>query len=220
MTDEQPDRADSSTRLPALAGPGPKSETERVQQIGLFGLDGLPEGFAYQSAVLSEAEEGALRNQLAALELQPFEFFHGYLGRRRVHSYGWRYDYGQRALQSAEPLPGFLRPLRAQVAALAGIGEEDLQQALVTEYAPGAGIGWHKDKAMFDEVFAVSLGAACRLRFRRRETQGWQRAALTIEPRSLYAIRGAARRIWEHSIPPVDGLRYSVTFRSFASGDP
>jgi len=32
--------------------------------------------------------------------------------------------------------------------------------------------------------------------------------------RSAYLLRGPVRRDWEHSIPPLDQLRYSVTFRS------
>ena len=31
---------------------------------------------------------------------------------------------------------------------------------------------------------------------------------------STQFARGVAREIWQHSIPPVDMLRYSVTFRS------
>jgi alkylated DNA repair dioxygenase AlkB len=93
---------------------------------------------------------------------------------------------------------------------------------LVTEYAPGAGIGWHRDKGLFDEVVGVSLLAPCAMRFRRREGVGWRRAAAPLPRRSAYLLTGAARNDWEHSIRPMDALRYSVTFRSLRqpSGHP
>jgi alkylated DNA repair dioxygenase AlkB len=88
---------------------------------------------------------------------------------------------------------------------------------LVSEYAAGAGIGWHRDKAVFGEVLAVSLLSPCRLRFRRRHGPGWERRTLEVRPRSLYILRGAAREVWEHSVPPLDALRYAVTFRTLAA---
>jgi alkylated DNA repair dioxygenase AlkB len=91
-----------------------------------------------------------------------------------------------------------------------------LQQALVTEYAPGAGIGWHRDKAMFGDVIGLSLLSPCIFRLRRRAgPRRWERASVTAEPRSAYLLRGASRTEWEHSIPPVAELRYSITFRNF-----
>jgi hypothetical protein len=35
-----------------------------------------------------------------------------------------------------------------------------------------------------------------------------------IEPRSAYFLSGPARWEWEHSIPPLEQLRYSLTFRN------
>jgi alkylated DNA repair dioxygenase AlkB len=82
--------------------------------------------------------------------------------------------------------------------------------------AEAAGIGWHRDKAEFADVIAVSLGAPCTLRFRRKVGLGWQRATQRVNPRSAYLLRGPARSEWEHSIPALERLRYSVTFRSLA----
>ena len=93
------------------------------------------------------------------------------------------------------------------------------QQVLVTEYAAGAGIGWHKDKPEFAEVVAFSFGSACTLRFRRKTAAGWDRRNLLVEPRSAYVLRGSARWDWEHSIPPQPALRYSVTLRTFQRGE-
>jgi alkylated DNA repair dioxygenase AlkB len=91
------------------------------------------------------------------------------------------------------------------------------QQALVIEYGPGASIGWHRDKAVFGEVIGISLLSSCRFRFRRKSGSSWERVSLTAEPRSAYLLSGPSRTEWEHSIPAVDELRYSVTFRNLRS---
>lgn len=88
------------------------------------------------------------------------------------------------------------------------------QRELVTEYEAGAGIGWHRDKDVFGEVVGISLLAPCSFRLRRESRGGCERASLTAEPRSVYLLSGAARTEWEHSIPAVDALRYSITFRN------
>jgi alkylated DNA repair dioxygenase AlkB len=111
-------------------------------------------------------------------------------------------------------LPEFLLPLRERAAEVGGLAPDSLQQVLVTEYAPGAPIGWHRDKPMFQDVVAISFLAPCLLRFRCRLHDGWERRSLEVVPRSAYVLRGAARTEWEHSIPPLSALRYSVTFRN------
>jgi alkylated DNA repair dioxygenase AlkB len=88
---------------------------------------------------------------------------------------------------------------------------------LITEYSPGSAIGWHRDKPQYDEVVAFSFLSACHLRFRRALAEGWERRSLAVMPRSAYVPRGEARNQWEHSIPAVGALRYSVTFRSLRS---
>lgn len=178
----------------------------------------LPAGFAYEADLITSAEAQALVARFAELAFKPFDF-HGYLGKRRVVSFGWRYDYGDRALRQSEPIPAFLMPLREAAARFAGLPPDELQQVLVTEYAAGAGIGWHRDKPMFEDVIAISFLSPCLLRFRRRAAAGWSRAGQEVRPRSAYLLRGPSRRDWEHSIPPVDRLRYSVTFRTFVAGD-
>lgn len=173
----------------------------------------MPEGFVYREGAISTAEERSLAEQFAVLPFAPFEF-HGFLGRRRVVSYGWRYDYAGRQIRQAAQLPDFLWPLRERAAQIARLLPESLQQILVTEYAPGAPIGWHRDKPMFQDVVAISFLAPCLLRLRRRPDDRWERRSLEIMPRSAYVLSGAVRDEWEHSIPPVSALRYSVTFRS------
>jgi alkylated DNA repair dioxygenase AlkB len=174
---------------------------------------GLPDGFAYAPDLISAEEEADLAARFAELPFKPFEF-RGYLGNRRVVSFGWRYDFNQRTLQEAGDIPGFLRPLRDRAAAFAGLAPQELEHLLLTEYAPRAGIGWHRDRPEFEDVVGISLLAPCTFRFRRKAASGWERAAFTAEPRSAYLLRGAARSEWEHSIPPLDALRYSITLRS------
>jgi alkylated DNA repair dioxygenase AlkB len=188
----------------------PSSKQRELFETGAI----LPQGFAYAENILSEAEEADCVRAFASLPFKPFEF-HGYLGNRRIVSYGWQYDYSKRALRDSADMPDFLKPLGEIAARFAGLPPAYLQQALVTEYAPGAGIGWHRDKPMFEDVMAFSFLSAGNLRFRRKVGGAWQRISLTIAPRSLYLLRGPARQDWYHSIPPLQALRYSVTFRNF-----
>jgi len=177
----------------------------------------LPEGFKYQPDLLSPAEEHDLVELFAGLLFKEFDF-HGYLGKRRVLSFGWKYDFSARELRKADDVPAFLLTLRDRAAAFAGIAPTDLQQVLLTEYTAGAGIGWHRDKAVFGEVVGISLMSPCTFRLRRKHGDGWERRSIPAEPRSAYLLQGPARTEWEHSIPAVDNLRYSITFRNFRSG--
>jgi alkylated DNA repair dioxygenase AlkB len=180
----------------------------------LFGDIGTPPGFRYALEIVSRSEEMELVRKFETLAFKPFEF-HGHLGNRRVVSFGHRYDYAARTLREAEELPDFLTALREAAGRFSGISAGDFQQALVTEYVPGAGIGWHRDKPMFENVVGLSFLAPCRLRLRRDTGKGWERRAVDIAPRSAYLLGGKVREDWEHSIVPIDALRYSVTFRTF-----
>jgi alkylated DNA repair dioxygenase AlkB len=176
----------------------------------------FPDGMRYQANVITPQEEAALVAFIETLPLKPFEFAGGFRGNRRVLSFGWRYDYQAQRLTETSGIPRELLTLREKAARFAGRDPQTFQQALVTEYARGAGIGWHKDKPMFGDVVGVSLLAPCNFRLRRKTGASWQRASLTAEPRSAYLLSGPSRTVWEHSIPPLDELRYSVTFRNFA----
>jgi alkylated DNA repair dioxygenase AlkB len=191
---------------------------QNIPQSDLFGTaPAMPGGFAYCEDAVSQRDAEALVSIFEALPFKPFEF-HGYLGNRRTVSFGWNYDYSGRALRKAEPLPDFLLPLRALAGEFAGVPAVSLEQSTVIEYAPGAGIGWHRDKPDFRDVLAFSFLAPCNLRFRRKRADDkWDRAAITAKPRSLYLLRGEARTEWYHSIPPLKALRYSVTFRNLRS---
>jgi alkylated DNA repair dioxygenase AlkB len=188
-------------------------ETGLPNQLTLFAnAPALPEGLRYDATFISPAVERALIAQVATLPLQPFQFGQ-YEGKRRVASFGWRYDYSQRRLLPVEAVPGWLAALIEQVEAFGGPGTQ-IGQVLCTEYERGVGIGWHRDKPHFDRIFCVSLGSACRLRFRRQAGETWERFSLEAAPRSVYSMSGPSRLEWEHSIPAVQALRYSLTFRS------
>lgn len=180
------------------------------KQTDLFGeANALPDGFRYRPALLNEHEAEALLVTIKSLSFKEFQF-HGFVGKRRVVSFGWRYDFNGGGLTKTDDMPEFLHPVRAQAAAFAGIAPSDLQQVLVTEYGPGAAIGWHKDRSVFGDVVGISLLSPATFRFRRKMGTKWERANITVEPRSVYLLRGASRSEWEHSIPAVDGLRYSL----------
>ena len=172
-----------------------------------------PEGLRYRTDLLNTDEERALIGELQSLAFKPFEF-QGFLGKRRVVSFGWRYDFNDRGMAPAEPLPDYLEPLRDRAAAFAELEPASLEHVLVTEYAPGAPIGWHRDRPEFDKVVGVSLGSPCTFRMRRKQGAKWERYSFTAQPRSVYLLDGPARREWEHSIPEVEALRYSITFRT------
>jgi alkylated DNA repair dioxygenase AlkB len=183
-------------------------------QLGLFHAEqGLPEGFTYRPELISPKEEHALLAHMDELPFRNFQF-HGFRGKRRVVSFGWHYDFNDQALRKAEDIPPFLQSLRVNAAEFAGMAPDQLQHVLVTEYQAGAAIGWHRDKGEFGEVIGISLLSPCRFRLRLKQGTSWTRASLTIEPRSAYLLRGPARTEWEHSIPGVETLRYSITFRN------
>ena len=165
---------------------------------------------------MSQDEERELISHIQPLPFKEFEF-QGFLGKRRIVSFGWRYNFNERHLQKSEDIPAFLLPLREKAAEFAKLKPQQLVHALVTEYQSGAAIGWHRDKPMFEQVIGISLLAPCRFRFRRKRGNTWERQAIPLEPRSSYLLSGPARTEWEHSIPAVDRLRYSITFRNFVA---
>jgi alkylated DNA repair dioxygenase AlkB len=189
-----------------------------ARQPSLFGANepspNLPPGFAYRPEFLTPEEEADLAAWFATLPFEPFQF-HGYVGKRRVVSFGWQYDFSRSHLLKADDVPPQLLPLRAKAAAFAGHAPEDLQQVLINEYQPGAPLGWHRDRPVFAEVVGISILAPCVFRLRRRVPGGFERRSLVLQPRSAYLLSGPARTEWEHSLPPVAQHRYSITFRNF-----
>jgi alkylated DNA repair dioxygenase AlkB len=189
-----------------------------VADLPLSGIDGpapQPEGLRYAADVVSVETEQRLISGIRDLPLQPFQFGQ-FEGKRRVASFGFRYDYALRQLQRSEPIPAWLDDIVAKVETFGG-PETSIRQVLCTEYDVGVGIGWHRDKPHFERIFGLSLGSACKFRFRKSAGKSWYRFTLDAEPRSLYMMSGASRRIWEHGIPAVESPRYSITFRTMSN---
>lgn len=185
-----------------------------MTRLGLFAdpQEGPP-GLRHTDNFIEAAAEQELIGRIAALPLQRFQFG-AFEGNRRVAAFGYRYDYTLQQLAEAEPIPDWVLPVARRAEAWAGLPEGSVRQVLCTEYDAGVGIGWHRDKPHFDKVLGLSLGSACKFRFRRRSGDKWQRHTLEALPRSLYLMDGEARSQWEHSIPPVEARRYSITFRT------
>ena len=172
-------------------------------------------GLRYEENVIGEAEERLLIDRLLAADLSPFRF-HGWLGNRKTQTFGWRYDFEDTSFAPAEPIPEWLAPVRRKAAEFADLKPEDFVHVLLARYDPGAGIGWHRDRDVFEKVVGVSLGTPATLRFRQRTDSGFRRAKLEVMPRSAYLLRGEARHDWEHSIAPGQSLRFSITFRTLS----
>lgn len=187
----------------------------------LFAAD-VPPGFHYRSDFVAPDEEAALAANIAAVEFSDFEM-RGVVARRRVAFFGRTYD---SARASAPPIPAFLTPLRERIAAWAGVEAQAFAMALINEYRAGAPIGWHRDAPQYDLVGGVSLLSPCRMKFRpyvspalaskERAAVGRRVATheIALERRSAYLLTGESRSRYEHHIPAVDALRYSITFRT------
>jgi len=179
----------------------------------LFATPVLP-GLSYQDAFVTPEEEAALITHIDAQPLAPFRF-QRWLGKRLTTSFGWHYDFENGDFGRTAPIPDWLLPVKRRAAAFAGLADADLVQALLIRYDPGAGIGWHRDRPVFEHVVGISLGVPATLRFRRRNAKAFDRAVAHLTPRSIYHLTGEARHHWEHGIAEMDQTRWSITFRSF-----
>jgi alkylated DNA repair dioxygenase AlkB len=184
----------------------------------LFGAN-LPDGFHYRERFISTDDEQRLVGDIGRVEFSNFEM-RGVVARRRVAFFGSSYDSGR---APSPPIPSFLLPIRNALASWAAVDPESFAMALINEYGPGAPIGWHRDASQYDIVAGISLLSACRMKFRPYVSPGEQRAGgprrlatheIRLEPRSAYLMTGPARTSYEHHIPAVSTLRYSITFRT------
>jgi alkylated DNA repair dioxygenase AlkB len=173
----------------------------------------VPNGLFFYPEFVSEEEESELLGFIRQIDFRTIQM-HGVTAKRRVKQFGWHYAFQSYRLTETDPIPEAFTGIRARSAELAGIAATDWAEALVTEYAPGAGIGWHRDAPAFGIVAGVSLSASCRMRFRKEAGTGRESTAVELTPRSLYLLTGAARNEWQHMVPSVRELRYSITFRT------
>jgi DNA oxidative demethylase len=183
--------------------------------LDLFDTPAIP-GLATAPDIVSESEEQALIARIDAEDLQPFRF-QQWTGKRLTHSFGWSYDFQTGVADRADPIPEWLAPLRDRAGAFAGLPPEAIVQALLIRYDPGAGIGWHRDRPIYEHVIGVSLGTTAAMRFRRQRAGKWERRTVPLEPRGIYHLSGEVRHEWEHSIAAMAEPRHSVTFRTFSA---
>jgi alkylated DNA repair dioxygenase AlkB len=172
----------------------------------------LPPGFLYAPDFITAEEESELIEGFARLPFRPFDF-QGYTALRRVVEYGWEYDFTERKAAPAQAIPGFLDAYRERAARWIGVPAAAIVEVVITEYPPGAPIGWHRDVPQFETIVGISLGSRCRMRLKPYRGEG-KLVWTYLEPRSAYVISGEARWKWQHSIPAVEEMRYSVTFRT------
>ena len=173
-----------------------------------------PEGFVYRPEFLSQDEE---RQLLAAIQQLPFEqaLFQGYVAKRRIVAYGVDYSFDTRQVTPGEPFPDFMLRLRNRLGELLpDVAPDQFVEGLVTEYTPGTPIGWHRDAPQFGVVCGLSLLSPCRMRLRLATEEEYEITNVLLDRRSAYALTGEARWRWQHSIPEVKELRYSITFRT------
>jgi len=149
-------------------------------------------GLSYEEDLVGDREEQFLADRLGTADLSPFQF-HGWAGNRKTRSFGWRYDFEDASFAPTVPIPDWLETLREKAAAFAGLRPDDFVHVLLARYDPGAGIGWHRDRDVFENVVGISLGTHAVLRFRRRTATGFVRAKLELAPRSAYLLSGPSR---------------------------
>jgi len=190
----------------SLFGGSPESHRSSIAQASE-----LPDGFLYRPCLLTEADQHELLESIRTLEFRAFDF-HGFQAKRRVMEFGYHYDFDGREATAADPIPPFLLPLRGKAADFAGVAAEELVEGIITEYPAGAPIGWHRDVPQFEIVIGISLASSCRMRL--KPMKGGKITSIVLEPGSVYVMRGPARWQYQHSIPPVKELRYSVTLRT------
>jgi len=179
----------------------------------------VPDGFIYHPNFLSAAEEQELIREIQKLHLVPFKYYQ-FTGKRRTASFGWQYEFGASEITTAPEIPAFLLGVRTRAGTLFNMDPNRLVQASIIEYSTGSPIGWHRDIPYFGVVFGISLGAACRMRFRkynRARSKNLRRdeiLSIELQPRAIYLMSGASREMWQHSIPPVKELRYAIMMRT------
>jgi alkylated DNA repair dioxygenase AlkB len=175
----------------------------------------LPPGMRYALDFLDAATEATLLARIKALPLQNAEYLQ-YTARRRIVSYGGKYDFTHQRMLEAEPIPDWLQPLKVDAARWAGFDPDLVAQSLIAEYAPGTPLGWHRDVPDYESIVGISLGGVAVMRFRRYPPQKPARAELklTLTPRSIYTLQRDARWGWQHAVSPTKALRYSITFRT------
>ena len=218
----EPAQRRASDGCRGVRSPSDKNSSVPETSGSLFDEAVVPDGFRYRADFLTGDQESALAQEMSRVTFSTFEM-RGVVARRRVAFFGRAYD---ASAPAPPPIPEFLLPLREAIAAWADVDPPAFAMALINEYPAGAPIGWHRDAPQYDVVAGVSLLSSCRMRFRPyarpdAAVAGNQRRTATheilLERRSAYLMTGSSRSAYEHHIPAVTALRYSITFRTLRS---
>jgi alkylated DNA repair dioxygenase AlkB len=179
----------------------------------------VPAGFIYHQNFISETEEDEFIREIQKLQLTPFKYYQ-FTGKRRTASFGWQYEFDSSEITTAPDMPAFLLSVRTRAGNFFNIDPNSLVQMSIIEYTTGSPIGWHRDVPHFGVVVGISLGAACRMRFRKynrarsKTSNRDEILSIELQPRSIYLMSGPSRESWQHSIPPVKELRYAIMMRT------
>lgn len=183
-------------------------------QYKLFDLPAeLPGGFLYRPDFINEGEEEFLISQFEELPLENAPYGE-YTAQRRTLSFGWELADDQ--IIKREPLPDFLVPFARRAAKWTNTPLAKIAEALITEYTPGAGVGWHRDNEPCETVIGISLAGWADMQLRPFAWHGDIKdvTRFSLEPRSAYLMHSDSRWKFQHRIMPVETLRYSITFRT------
>ena len=176
----------------------------------------LPVGFLYYPDFITAAEETDLHNEIRKFDLHPL-MFQGYEAKRKVASFGYDWNFQTRVLTKGIDIPGSFDFLMRKVSSTIALQNIQFAELLLTEYPVGSVINWHRDAPPFDIIAGISLLSDCKFRFRPYDKAKQNRKAIISFPllrRSLYVMSGDSRSNWEHSIPAVKEVRYSITLRT------
>jgi alkylated DNA repair dioxygenase AlkB len=169
-----------------------------------------PSGLKLVVDVISPDEEASLIALIEAAGLVYPPYDPG--NRRASASYGYKYDYATDSFRKCPEMPEAFLRLREKAAALAGVRPDDIPEVLLNRYEEGAVIQPHRDKPQWEHVVGISLGEAVPMHF----TRDGEAIDVMLPPRSMYLLADDARYVWDHSLPPAPGTRYSITYRSFS----
>jgi alkylated DNA repair dioxygenase AlkB len=185
--------------------------------MDLFGhTPSLPQGFSYHPGFITAEDEQTLINNILGIKLTAFRF-QGFEAKRLTASFGYDYNFDSRKLNKGLPIPQFLHPLIENVTRFLSLKADEITEALLTEYPPGAVINWHRDAPPFGLIAGISLASDCIFKLRPHTEEVRKRSSVISLPvcrRSLYVMRDEARFSWQHSTAPVKSTRYSVTLRT------
>ncbi|MBD1807584.1 alpha-ketoglutarate-dependent dioxygenase AlkB [Microcoleus sp. FACHB-SPT15] len=133
--------------------------------------------------------------------------------KRRVQHYGYRYDYKNGSLASANYL-GALPDWAEHIANRLfndKLTEKAFDQLIVNEYQPGQGIISHVDcvPCFGNTIISLSLGSPCLMDFTHSQTH--QKVSLLLSAGSLVVMHREARYLWQHGIAPRKKDNYKGT---------